>query len=136
MMPLMYQKLHHLPILCRIASLSLFVYGPPIPMTGFQVILPTRIPQTETFLLPVPGGSSHLSSDNLKYGIQQYKPCTCRQSYWVWEHCKPNWLRHQRPWCCRWCNWARGIIASQVQRWLPLCSKSTSVLIFCCYNLL
>ncbi|KAK7294416.1 hypothetical protein RJT34_17305 [Clitoria ternatea] len=50
------------------------VYVPPMPMPGYSSNPPYPHPTNGSSYLLMPGGGSHLNANNLKYGVQQFKP--------------------------------------------------------------
>ncbi|XAR49901.1 hypothetical protein NMG60_11004079 [Bertholletia excelsa] len=50
------------------------VYVPPMPIPGYSSNATYPHPSNGSSYLLMPGGSSHLSANSLKYGIQQFKP--------------------------------------------------------------
>ncbi|TKY64289.1 dentin sialophosphoprotein isoform X1 [Spatholobus suberectus] len=50
------------------------VYVPPMAMPGYSSNPPYPHPTNGSSYLLMPGGGSHLNANNLKYGVQQFKP--------------------------------------------------------------
>lgn len=50
------------------------VYVPPMAVQGYSNNSPYPHPNTGNSYLLMPGGSSHVNANNLKYGVQQFKP--------------------------------------------------------------
>lgn len=49
------------------------VYVPPMAVPGYSNSAPYPHPTNGNYVL-MPGGGSHLNANNLKYGVQQFKP--------------------------------------------------------------
>ncbi|KAK7389653.1 hypothetical protein VNO78_24875 [Psophocarpus tetragonolobus] len=54
------------------------VYVPPMAMPGYSSNPPYPHPTNGSSYLLMPGGGSHLNANNLKYGVQQFKPVLTR----------------------------------------------------------
>lgn len=50
------------------------IYVPPMAMPGYSSSPAYPHPSNGNSYLLMPGGSTHMNANNLKYGIQQYKP--------------------------------------------------------------
>ncbi|XP_028096739.1 uncharacterized protein LOC114296632 isoform X2 [Camellia sinensis] len=72
----MYPQLHvsHFANLMPYRQFLSPVYVPPMPMPGYSSNATYPHPSNGSSYLLMPGGSSHLGANSLKYGIQQFKP--------------------------------------------------------------
>ncbi|PSS18094.1 A-agglutinin anchorage subunit like [Actinidia chinensis var. chinensis] len=75
-MPHMYPQVHvsHRANLMPYRQFLSPVYVPPMQMAGYSSNAIYPHPSNGSSYLLLPGGSSHLSANSLKYGIQQFKP--------------------------------------------------------------
>ncbi|RZC01220.1 GBF-interacting protein 1-like isoform X2 [Glycine soja] len=74
--PQMYPQVHvsHFANLMPYRQFLSPVYVPPMAMPGYSSNPPYPHPTNGSSYLLMPGGGSHLNANNLKYGVQQFKP--------------------------------------------------------------
>lgn len=74
--PQMYPQVHvsHFANLMPYRQFLSPVYVPPMAMPGYSSNPPYPHPTNGNSYLLMPGGGSHMNANNLKYGVQQFKP--------------------------------------------------------------
>lgn len=74
--PQMYPQVHvsHFANLMPYRQFLSPVYVPPMAMPGYSSNPPYPHPTNGNSYVLMPGGGSHLNANNMKYGVQQFKP--------------------------------------------------------------